>query len=305
MLHFLSQIVLSQSNMPLCVDCDQRFPDQHSLKQHLQSPRHRCDECNRFFKSARSKEQHIRSSNNHRTQTSCGADSSTHLRSSPHERKKRIQQMQVKMIGAVIDDSVPPYIGIPRDTVGPVFKMACRLRFAKPDVDMLLGRIDTQLDRMIVLALIEAALRLLPPDNTPEGRAEAKKKMQKKMEQARLHETAFIDQLRYFGYQFLTEREQKEVQLHPTPDIRFLRPISIQGHLCHWLEYKSYFGFKANPFIASKNKKQLTKYTSELGSGAVVYKLGFEIDHILVAGLRSFREAEVLHSLGRQSRLSK
>jgi hypothetical protein len=43
----------------------------------------------------------------------------------------------------------------------------------------------------------------------------------------------------------------------------------------------------------------------EIGSGAVVYKLGFEIDHIVIAGVHSFREAEVLHSLERQSKLRK
>ena len=65
------------------------------------------------------------------------------------------------MIGAAVDDFDPPYTGIPRAAVIPVFKMACRLRFMKPDVNMLLECIDTQLDRMIISALIEAALRLL------------------------------------------------------------------------------------------------------------------------------------------------
>ncbi|GAA3304362.1 hypothetical protein GCM10020218_103770 [Dactylosporangium vinaceum] len=211
--------------------------------------------------------------------------------------------MPVMMIGATANDFVPPYTGIPRATVTPVFKMACRLRFMKPDVNMLLRCIDTQLDHRVISALIEAALRLLPPDNTIEGKAEAKQRVQKKMEQALLTEMSFIDQLRHFGYQFMTEREQKESQLNPTPDIRFIEPIIIHGHLCHWLEYKNYFGFKANPFIASKNKKQLKKYASELGSGAVVYKLGFEIDHIVATGICSFREAEVLHFLGHRSRL--
>jgi hypothetical protein len=189
--------------------------------------------------------------------------------------------------------------------VAPVFKMACRLRFMKPDVNMLLSFIDTQLDHMIISALIEAALRLLPPADTPEGRLEAKEIMQQKMERANLQEVAFVNQVRDFGYQILTEKEQRKGQLRSTPDIRFLEPISIDGHLCHWIEFKNYFGFKSNPFIASKNKKQLKRYASEIGSGAVVYKLGFEIDHIVIAGVHSFREAEVLHSLERQSKLRK
>ncbi|KAJ5547544.1 hypothetical protein N7513_004778 [Penicillium frequentans] len=137
--------------------------------------------------------------------------------------------------------------------------MACHLRFKKPDVNMLLRYIDTQLDHMVISALIEAALRLLPPDDTPEGRFEAKERMQQKMERAHLQEVAFVDQVRDYGYQLLTESEQKKSQLGSTPDIRFLEPVSIHGNLCHWIEFKNYFGFKSNPFIAAKNKKQLKR----------------------------------------------
>ncbi|KAJ5559520.1 hypothetical protein N7513_001919 [Penicillium frequentans] len=186
--------------------------------------------------------------------------------------------------------------------VAPVFQMACRLRYMKPDVDMLLRYVNTQLDNMIISALIEAALRLLPPENTPEGKAEAKERMQQKRERALLHEVSFINQMRSLGYRFLTESEQKESQLSPTPDIRFHEPVSIHGQSCNWIEYKSYFGFKANPFIASKDKKQFKKYASELGPGAVVYKLGFETGHITATEIGSFREAEMLYLLGRQSR---
>ncbi|KAJ5760882.1 hypothetical protein N7520_008038 [Penicillium odoratum] len=199
------------------------------------------------------------------------------------------------------NDSVSPYKGVPRNIVTPVFKMACHLRFKKPDVNMLLNYIDTQLDHMVISALIEAALRLLPPDDTPEGRLEAKERMQQKMERAHSQEVDFVDQVRDFGYQLLTESEQKQSQLRSTPDILFLEPVSIHGQLCHWIEFKSYFGFKSNPFIASKNKKQLKRYASELGPGAVVYKLGFEIDHIVAPGIHSFREKEVLNYMGQQS----
>ncbi|KAJ5712952.1 uncharacterized protein N7483_010133 [Penicillium malachiteum] len=178
--------------------------------------------------------------------------------------------------------------------------MACHLRFENPDVNMLLSHIETQLDHMVISALIEAALRLLPPDDTPEGRLEAKERMQRKMERAHLQEVAFVDQVRKFGYQLLTESEQKNHHLRSTPDIRFIQPVSINGQLCHWIEFKNSFGFKSNPFIAAKNKKQLQRYSSELGSGAVVYKLGFEIDHIVAPGIHSFREEEVLDFLGQQ-----
>lgn len=179
--------------------------------------------------------------------------------------------------------------------------MACRLRYNRPDVEMLLSRVSTQLDNSIISALIEASLRLLPPESTSEGKAEAIERMQQKKERALLHEVSFIDQVRKFGHQFLTESEQKEKQLRPTPDIRFHEPVLIQGHLCHWIEYKSYFGFKSNPIITSKDKKQFKRYVSELGPGAVVYKLGFEIEHITATEIYFFREAEVLYLLGKKS----
>jgi hypothetical protein len=44
-------------------------------------------------------------------------------------------------------------------------------------------------------------------------------------------------------------------------------------------------------------RSNLKRYASEIGSGAVIYKLGFEIDHIVVIGVYSVREAEVLYFL--------
>ncbi|KAK1145670.1 hypothetical protein N8T08_003906 [Aspergillus melleus] len=181
--------------------------------------------------------------------------------------------------------------------------MACHLRFQNPDVNMLLQRVHTELDASVISALIEAALRLLPPDNSPKGRAEAKDKMQQKQKQALLQETYFIGQIRGLGYRFQTEKEQQEARQSSTPDIRFLEPISVNGNLCHWIEYKNYFGFKANPFITSKNRKQYRNYASRFGPGAVVYKLGFEVEHVSINGIESFREAEFLYILGQQSEL--
>ncbi|RAL09374.1 uncharacterized protein BO97DRAFT_374795 [Aspergillus homomorphus CBS 101889] len=203
------------------------------------------------------------------------------------------------MLSATADNPAQPYAGIPRALITPVFRMACRLRFKNPDVETLLNYVNTRLDNTVISALIEAALRLLPPESTPEGKAKAIERMQQKQEWALLHEVSFIDQVRGFGHQFLTESEQKQKQLCPTPDIRFHEPVLIQGHLCHWIEYKSYFGFKSNPFITSKDKKQFKRYASELGPGAVVYKLGYETEHMTATEINFFREAEVLHLLGK------
>ena len=65
------------------------------------------------------------------------------------------------MIGAAVTDIYSAYPGLPRDAVMPSFRMVCRLRFMKPDVDTLLQHVNKKLDHMIVAALIGAALRLL------------------------------------------------------------------------------------------------------------------------------------------------
>ncbi|KAE8404960.1 hypothetical protein BDV37DRAFT_246188 [Aspergillus pseudonomiae] len=285
--------------MAYCQHCQQHFLDIKSLEQHLRSSKHCCDRCQKFFKSPRSKKQHMENSkcqSVHLVGRSCHPN--VRSKGPQRARQGRSDSSLPMMIGVAVTDIYPAYLGVPRDAVMPIFRMACRLRFIKPDVDTLLRHINTQLDHMIVAALIEAALRLLPPDNTPEG----KERMQKKMRDAQLAENSFTDQIRAMDYRFLTESEQKERNLQPTPDIRFLKPVSIHGKLCHWLEYKNYFGFKANPFVAAKTRKQLRRYLSALGPGAVVYRLGFEIDHISIEGVQSFREAETLYSLKQQSR---
>ena len=85
-----------------------------------------------------------------------------------------------------------------------------------------------------------------------------------------------------------------------TPDIRFDSPISVLGQLCWWLEFKNYFGFRKNPFVAVKDKKQFLRYATQIGPGAVVYKLGYETGHLNVDGVVALREKEVLQGLRMQ-----
>ena len=75
---------------------------------------------------------------------------------------------------------------------------------------------------------------------------------------------------------------------------------SVVGHLCQWLEYKNFFGFRENPYVGPRNKKQLRKYATQLGPGAVVHALGFETGHIDIEGVKAFREKEVRQSLTMQ-----
>lgn len=65
------------------------------------------------------------------------------------------------------------YAGIPKAVVAPVFELACSV---KPSVDSMITQTKTQLDHDIVSALIEAAVRLSPFDNTPRFLSEAQQK---------------------------------------------------------------------------------------------------------------------------------
>ena len=61
------------------------------------------------------------------------------------------------------------YSGIPRSEVTPVFATAHRLRFTQPTADSLSRLIKTNLEEAVISAIIAAALRLLPTDDTPQG----------------------------------------------------------------------------------------------------------------------------------------
>ncbi|KFY82975.1 hypothetical protein V498_08364, partial [Pseudogymnoascus sp. VKM F-4517 (FW-2822)] len=132
-----------------CVPCDRYFGSQHALQQHSDSPAHNfdCDECDKSFGSQHALQQHL--------------DSPAHI---PATSAK--------------------YIGIPRSVVSPVYGTAIKLRFKQPTVDDILQRTKTELERQIVSALISAALRLLPIDNTPYGIALRTEKHQVKAAEA-------------------------------------------------------------------------------------------------------------------------
>jgi len=163
-------------------------------------------------------------------------------------------------------------------------------------VDDILRKTKTELDITIVSSLISAALRNLPIDNTPQGLALRTEKHRIKRAESQQAEDAFCMELSRLGHVYLREQHQQGVGA-VTPDVRFETPIPICGHLCLWIEYKNYFGFRSNPFIAAQNKKQYQRYATQIGPGAVVYKLGFETGHVDIDGVMTFREKEVLHDL--------
>jgi hypothetical protein len=133
-------------------------------------------------------------------------------------------------------------------------------------------------------------------DNTPEGIELQIEKHQIKAAEAKHAEDAFCAKLSRLGSDYLRE-DQQRAEIVLTPDVRFEEPTFICSHLCFWLEYKNYFGFRANLFVARQSKKQYWKYVTQIGPGAVVYKLGFETGHVNIDGVVTFREKEVLHDL--------
>jgi hypothetical protein len=285
--------------MARCNACNREYHDQALLKHHFRtsSGHSWCDTCHRGFSSRQAMKQQLRESSSHGFRLNINNDTEEQL-------PVHLEHVDEANVGTqiLIVDSYG-YTGIPRALVTPVFALARRLRFGEPSADDIIRQTKTSLNREIVSALMEAAVHLLPPDNSPQGLLARQEKQEEKTPKALSAEAAFLENFTKLGYQFLGESQQKEL-MASTPDMRFLKPTLICGHLCLWLEYKHFFGFRANPFVASKNKKQFKRYAAEIGPGIVVYKLGFESEHLNIDGIRTFRENEVLLSLTAQDSLN-
>ncbi|KAK3617876.1 hypothetical protein LTR56_025008 [Elasticomyces elasticus] len=173
--------------------------------------------------------------------------------------------------------------------------MACRLRFEHPKPELVIAETGTSLGYDVVSAIIESALRLLPIDNTPEGIRKRQAKEIEKANKADDAESAFVVRLLEVDPQLLRESQQQtqikaalEAGQHNvvrlTPDALLSRCVRICGRDCAWVEFKNTFGFRLSPFVAARNKKQFRKYASSLSPGMVVYKLGYEMDHVKIEG---------------------
>ncbi|TAQ84811.1 hypothetical protein B7494_g6870 [Chlorociboria aeruginascens] len=293
-----------------CVLCHRNFDSQQALQQHMDSLAHNfdCEKCNENFSSQQALQQHLDSPAHSfifEGNKSFGTKQALqqHLNSPAHSfifggdksfGTKQASRMDSESPAHIPATSVK-YIGVSRSVVSPVYATALKLRFQQPTVDDILRHIDTKLDKLIVSTLIAAALRLLPVDNTPNGIALRTEKSRVTAVKAKDAEDSFCAALSRRGLRYL--RESQEQGEASTPDVRFEQPTFICGHLCSWLEYKNYFGFRANPFLASKNKKQFRRYATKIGPGAVVYKLGFETGHLNIDGVMTFREEDVLQDL--------
>lgn len=186
-----------------------------------------------------------------------------------------------------------------------VSKAVRALPFSCPTTADIITATKTGLDAEVFSAILGDALRLLPPDDTPDGQAMRKTEMALKASHALRAGTAFISSVRRLQPLLLDESQQQErikaaVEqgatnfVKCTPDILFLSPTWLCDQPCHWVEYKNTFGFKSSPFLHLKQKKQLRRYVAAFGSGMVVDKLGYECDLFAIDGLFYFREEEVL-----------
>ena len=61
------------------------------------------------------------------------------------------------------------FIGIPKAVITPVFELALQLRSLEPVADSILTQTKKQFDYALVVALVDAALRLEPPRNSLKG----------------------------------------------------------------------------------------------------------------------------------------
>jgi len=255
-----------------------------------------CDRCAKVFNSDTAKQQHTHDSSRHNVclRYPCAAD---------FETERQLDLHHCNGTGSVIGSNAlsieeisVEYLGLHRSVIAPVFAFAVRHRFQQPTVDLIIRGTKTALDGAIVSALLAAALRMLPADNTPQGVAKRMERDMVRKAEAKRAEDAFVACFKGLGYDYVTEDEQKGLSIL-TPDVRFNEPTFVCGHLCWWVEYKNFFGFRANPYVARSNKKQFRRYAMEIGPGAVVYKLGFETGHVDIEGVKLFREKEVAQCL--------
>ncbi len=282
--------------MTFCGPYQRPLRNHESLQQHLKdSLQHGyCDRCEKAFNSDRAKQQHLQASSRHNVciRYPCFADFETRRELDVHLcASNSYSRSGGTPPASMLEDTLVEYLGLHRSIIAPVFACAVRHRYAQPTVDILVRQTKTILDHAIVSALLAAALRLLPVDNSTQGVAIRMEKDRMRAAEAKRAERAFLADFDRLGYDFVGEDEQRGTS-SSNPDIRFNKPTLICGHLCWWVECKNFFGFRANPYVAQSNKKQFMKYEMQIGPGAVVYKLGYETGHVDLEGVRGFREQD-------------
>lgn len=302
------------SDMAL-ICCGLEFHNWQHVQSHLSthSAHKNCGRCRKGFWSPMPFEQHMRDSSLHKQE-----ERPSHWQSTNDTYDAVAEEEGTAYVtrhrAADLATNTVRYNGVPPSTVKPVFRTSYRLRFSKPTVQDIIRSTGTALDPDIVGAILEGALRLLPSDESPEGKIARKTKMATKAAQALAAETAFAAKIQGYQPRSSKEAEQRERIRHAidagsvhvvklTPDILFFEATQLCGFDCNWLEYKNMFGFKSNPFVHKKNKAQLQRYVAAFGKGMVVYRLGYESEHLVIDGLKVMREADLVRWINSQEAL--
>lgn len=211
---------------------------------------------------------------------------------------------------------VMPYSGVPVHKIKIVFKAACALRHRNPQTEDIVRTTGSGVDREVVSAIIEGALRLLPPDRSGEGEFLRREKEAIRAAHANAAEHAFVQAIKeYYQGGMRDEYQQKkdirqavdngvENIIKLTPDIMFDTPAEFNGKQICWMEFKNTFGFRKNPFIHKNHIKQVKRYRDALGPGVIVYGLGYEQNLFHIEGVGCYREADVLSAIGKGPPLS-
>ncbi|KIW36061.1 uncharacterized protein PV06_11641 [Exophiala oligosperma] len=277
-----------------CVPCDRSFASHAALLQHRRdSTAHAfdCGICRRLFPSERALNQHLANSPAHAAPVDC-ADCSRSF-SSQNALQQHLRDSQTH----------PPYDGISPELVKPVYKTALLLRRTQASVQDIVRRSGTTLEVSVVSSLWNAAERLNSLNESPADAQRRAERQRQRSELAQQAEDAFAESLSRQGFVFAREQEQRQqaqqmgLPVPQTPDVRFSARVTICGHPCHWLEFKNYFGFPQNPFLAQNEKRQYKKYVSSFGPGAVVYALGYQKGYPSIEGVGVFRAKEVLQNV--------
>nr|POE48932.1 zinc finger protein 37 [Quercus suber] len=248
-----------------CNECGRTFQIYDALKQHIRDlPDHplifNCDECDRTFYTQKALQQHIRDSPIHNTTSARGGPGQHLAASEAPQHPVHDSSLHVEIDGIT-------YSGIASSKIQPVFRQACRLMHSDPRPSNIIEVTGTTLSVDIVSAIIEGALRLVPPSSSPVDAALRQERSRARAEHALRAETDFVTAVRTIVPDLEDEVQQRwrirrfidqgmNNVVRSTPDILLPAPSVICGVPCCWIEYKDSFGFKLDPFVHRKSRQQ-------------------------------------------------
>lgn len=155
--------------------CSHTFIDWQPLRNHIGShPIHMdCRRCRRGFLTPAAFKQHMQSSRSHMQGQTISRGQTMILAN--HESVGRDRSLPSAQLAPANQPLTSfDYSGIPTAVIKPIFKAACALRYYNPTVGDLVRSTISTLDEQILGSILEGALRLLPPDESPKGLTDRK-----------------------------------------------------------------------------------------------------------------------------------